>query len=90
MHKKVKICLPNHGSKLIDVDAEFKYLLYEINVAGLHTTQHCAGDADTKSDSYLAIDMDNCDVWVRKLGGKMRVVIRWNRYGQSLYGSEKG
>jgi len=88
MHEQIQIGLPNHGDGLIEVDAEFAALLCEMNLAGLRTTDHCAGDRDDASDSYLAIDMAECDVWVRQMGDGVRLVIRWNRYGRKLYGHE--
>ena len=88
MHKKTQVCLPHHGDKLIEIDEEFEFLLHELNVMGLRTTDHCAGDKDDETDSYLAFDMEECDVWARRLNGEMRVVLRWNRYGRKLYGRD--
>jgi len=86
MHKHIRVCLPHHGDDLIEVDEEFEFLLHELNVMKLRTTGHCAGDPDEETDSYIAIDLQNCDVWVRQLAGHIRLVIRWNRFGRTLYG----
>ena len=88
MHKHIRICLPHHGDELIEVDEEFECLLHELNVMELRTSEHCAGDPDTQSDSYIAFELTNCDVWVRQLAGRIRLVIRWNRYGKPLYGGD--
>jgi len=87
-HKQIKMCLPNHDCDIFEIDEEFECLMHELNVMGLSTTDCCAGDPDDKTDSYIALDLDECDVWVRNLDGKMRVVLRWNRYGKPLYGAK--
>jgi len=87
-HKQIEVHLPNHDRDLLKIDKEFWLLIRELNALGLSTTDCCAGDPDDKTDSYIALDMDECDVCVRNLDGKMRVVLRWNRYGKPLYGAQ--
>jgi len=77
-----------HDRDIFEIDEEFECLMHELNAMGLSTTVCRPGDPDDKTDSYIALDMDECDVWVRNLDGKMRVVLRWNRYGKPLYGAQ--
>lgn len=80
---KKKITIDN---ETFEVDKDFIDLLIELNRVGLKTTQHCSGHKKGRTDSYLSIDMVNCDVWIRNIdSGKVRLVIRWNRFGKKLY-----
>ena len=72
-------------SKLFECDEDFVVLIKELNRVGLKTTQCCAGHSENNSDSYISIDMSNCDVWIRDIDNKVRLVIRWNRFGKKLY-----
>lgn len=86
--EEIKGLLKINGEEF-EADQDFIQLLQELNRVGLKTTQHCSGHESEQTDSYLSIDMENCDVWVRNIdNGKVRLVIRWNRFGKELYGAE--
>jgi hypothetical protein len=57
------------GQENIEIDTSIVHLVEALNDYGIKTLASCEGD----DRGYVAIDIDNVDVWIGKVNGKQEI-----------------